>query len=48
MSASLNDAVPVSLILLTVGVKRNEKSELLMDVFGVFSFFCIYNSNRVQ
>ena len=30
---SLNDAVPVSPILLSVDVKRNEKSELLMDVF---------------
>ena len=38
MSASLNDAVPVSPMLLTVCVKRNEKSELLMDVFGVSSF----------
>ena len=33
---SLNDVVPVSPILLPVDVKRNEKSELLMDVLCVF------------
>ena len=30
---SLNDVAPVSPMLLSVDVKRNEKSELLMDVF---------------
>ena len=35
---SLNDVVPVSPILLPVDVMRIEKSELLMDVFGVSSF----------
>ena len=30
---SLNDAVPVSPILLSVDAKRNDKSELLMDLF---------------
>ena len=37
-NASLNDVAPVSPILLSVDEKRKEKSELLMDVFGV-SFF---------
>ena len=36
-NASLNDVAPVSPILLPVGVVRKEKSELLMDVFCVFS-----------
>ena len=30
---SLNDVAPVSPILFTVDAKRNEKSDLLMDVF---------------
>ena len=30
---SLNDVAPVSPMLLSVDVKRKEKSELLMDVF---------------
>ena len=38
-NASLNDAAPVSLILLAVEVMRMEKSDLLMDVFCVSSFF---------
>ena len=38
---SLNDSAPVSLMLLPVDVMIMEKSELLMDVFCVFSFFCI-------
>ena len=38
-SASLNDAAPVSPISLPVDEKRNEKSELLMDVFCVFLSF---------
>ena len=33
---SLNDVAPVSPMLFPVDVLRNEKSELLMDVFGVF------------
>ena len=37
---SLNDVAPLSPILLSVDVKRNGKSELLMDVFCVF---CIYD-----
>ena len=37
-SASLNDDAPVSPILLPVNEKRKEKSELLMDVFCVYSF----------
>ena len=35
---SLIDVAPVSPILLTVDVMKNEKSELLMDVFCVSSF----------
>ena len=38
-NASLNDVVPVSPILLSVVMKRKEKSELSMDVFCVPSFF---------
>ena len=45
---SLNDVALVFLIYLSVGVMRNEKSELLMDVIGVSSFFCLHNSDRVQ
>ena len=37
-SDSLNDAAPVSSILLSVDKKRKENSELLMDAFCVFSF----------
>ena len=44
-SASLNDVAPVSPMLLPVFVKRKEKSELLMDVFCVSSFFCLHNSD---
>ena len=36
---SLNDVAPLSPILLSVDVKRKEKSELLMDVFCVSSVF---------
>ena len=46
-NASLNDAAPVSPMLLPVDVKRTEKSELLMDVFCVSSFFCLHNIDRV-
>ena len=45
---SLNDVAPVSPILLSDIMKRKGKSELLMDIFGVSSFFCLYNSGRVQ
>ena len=38
-NASLNDVAPVSPMLLSVYVMRKEKSELLMDVFCVSSFF---------
>ena len=38
-NASLNDVTPVSPILFPVDVKRKEKSELLMSVFCVSSFF---------
>ena len=37
---SLNDVAPVSPILLSVDVMREERSELLMDVSCVPSFFC--------
>ena len=47
-SDSLNDFAPVSPMLHPVDVKRKGKSELLMDVFCVSSFFCLYNSDRVQ
>ena len=42
---SLNDVAPVSPILLPVVVNRKEKSELLMDVFCVSSFFCLHISD---
>ena len=47
-NASLNDFAPVSPIQLPVDVMRMEKSELLMDVFCVSSFFCLYHADRVQ
>ena len=47
-NASLNDVAPLSPILLPVYVMRKEKSELLIDAFCVFSFFCLYDSERVQ
>ena len=43
---SLNDVVPVSPILLSVDMKRKEKSELLMDAFCVF--FRFHHSNQVE
>ena len=43
---SLNDVAPVSPIPLPVDVKRKEKSELLMDVFCVSSFFCLHPTER--
>ena len=47
-NASLNDDIPVSLILFPVVEKRNEKSELLMEVFCASSFFYLHISDRVQ
>ena len=41
-NASLNDVVPLPLTLLSVDVKRKEKSDLLMDIFCVSSFFCFH------
>ena len=46
-NASLNDVAPVSPILLSVESIIIEKSELLMDVFCVSSFFCLHNSDGV-
>ena len=40
-NASLNDVAPVSSILLSVVAKRNEKSVLLTDAFGVSFLFTI-------
>ena len=45
---SLNDIAPVAPMLLSVDVKKNENSELLMDSICVSSFFCLHNSDRVQ
>ena len=45
---SLNDVAPVSPILLTVDVMRNEKSELLMDAICVSFSFCLHNPDRVS
>ena len=42
---SLNDVAPVTPILFAVDVLRVKKSELLMDVFSVFSFFCLHNAD---
>ena len=42
-SASLNDVAPVSPMLFSVYAKRKEKSELLMDVFCVSFFHCLYH-----
>ena len=47
-NASLNDVAPVSLMSLSVNVKRNEKSVLLMDAICVSSFFCLHHSDRVS
>ena len=44
-NTSLNDVAPVSPILLPFDEKRKEKSELLMDVICVSSFFCIHYSD---
>ena len=43
---SLNDVAPVYPISFSVDVKRKkEKSEFLMDVFCVSSFFCLHHSD---
>mgnify|MGYP004489680221 CR=1 FL=1 len=47
-SASLNDVAPVSPMMLSIKEKRREKSESLMDVFCVSSFFCLHQSDRVE
>ena len=44
---SLNDVAPLSPMLLSVEMKWKEKSDLLMDVFSVSSFFCLHSLNRV-
>ena len=41
-SESLNDAAPVSPMPFSVRVNKKGKSELLMDVICVSSFFCLY------
>ena len=40
---SLNDFTPVYPMLLAVDKKGKEKSELLVDVICVSSFFCLHN-----
>ena len=40
---SLNVFTPVSPMLLAVDKKGKEKSELLVDVICVSSFFCLHN-----
>ena len=42
---SLNDDAPLSSMLLPVDENRRGKSELLVDVFCVSSFFCLHNSD---
>ena len=44
-NASLNDVAPVPPMPFPVDVMRMEKSELLMDVFCVSSFFCLHISD---
>ena len=45
-NASLNDVAPLSPTLFSVDAERKkEKSELLMDVFCVSSFFCFHSSD---
>jgi hypothetical protein len=46
-NTSLNDAAPVSIMLLSVDEKTKGKNELLMDVFGV-SFFLLYSQLRLS
>ena len=45
---SLNDAVPVSPMLLSVDMNRKERSELLIDVFCVCSFFGLHHPDQAQ
>ena len=45
---SLNDFAPVSPMSLPVYVMIMEKSELLMNVFCVFSFFCLHSPEWVS
>ena len=45
-NASLNDVAFVSPMLLAVDEKRKEKSELLVGVFCVSSFFCLHPTER--
>ena len=45
---SLNDVAPLSPILLPVDDKKNEKSELLMNVFCVSSVFDLHESCRAE
>ena len=47
-NASLNDDAPVSPMQLPVDVMKMEKSELLMDVFCVSSFYCLHHPDRVS
>ena len=47
-SDSLNDVTPLSPISFPVDVMRKEKSDLLINVFCVSSFFCLHHSDRVQ
>ena len=44
-NVSLNDVAPVFPISLPVDMARMEKSELLMDVFCVYSFFCFHDKD---
>ena len=46
-SDSLNDVTPLYSIKFAVDTKGIETSELLMNVFCVFSFFCLHNSDQV-
>ena len=45
---SLNDVAPVFPMLLSVDEKRNEKSDLLMGVFCVPSFFYLHIADQVE
>ena len=44
----LNDVAPACSMMLSVDVNRDETNNLLMDVFCVTSFFCLYNPGGVQ
>ena len=47
-NTSLNDVAPLFPILFSVDEKKKGKSELLMDVFYVSSFFCLHHTDRVS